>query len=408
MKKVSFGLPENVIFCKNCVESNQRFMSSVQHLITDKEKKSTVEFDEDGICLACKYAEKKRSVNWKKKETEFLSILDRYRKNNGEYDVLVPGSGGKDSIYTSIILRDKYKMNPLTCTWSPGIYTDIGLKNYNSWIECGFDNIFFNQNKKVHALLTKLAFLNLLHPFQPFVLGQYSFPIKVAIEKKIKLIIYGDGQEERAVNKDSRPIHGKKTREFPKTHYLEKNNPIYLAGLKVNQLINNYSIKKSDLNAYLPVDQSIIKKNKIELLSITNYLNCNPQEKFYFAKENSKFEVNPDGRSEGTYTKYSSLDDKLDGWHYYTWYIKTGRGRTTEDASIEIRNNIITREDGMLLVKKFDGEFPKKYFNDCLKYTGISNNSFFKTINKFRPKHLWKKHKNKWVLKKAVWNDLSN
>ena len=76
MKKVSFGLPENVIFCKNCVESNQRFMSSVQHLITNKEKKSTVEFDEDGICLACKYAEKKRSVNWKKKETEFLSILE--------------------------------------------------------------------------------------------------------------------------------------------------------------------------------------------------------------------------------------------------------------------------------------------------------------------------------------------
>ena len=49
----------------------------------------------------------------------------------------------------------------------------------------------------------------------------------------------------------------------------------------------------------------------------------------------------------------------MDGLHYYTWYIKTGRGRATEDAAIEIRNRIIDREDGVKLVKKFDGEFPK-------------------------------------------------
>ena len=129
----------------------------------------------------------------------------------------------------------------------------------------------------------------------------------------------------------------------------------------------------------------------------------NPQDNFYFSKQKTGFEVNPDGRTEGTYTKYSSLDDKLDGLHYYTWFIKTGRGRATEDAALEVRNKIITREEAVLLVKKFDGEFPKKYFNDCLNYMEISENKFWETIEKFRPEHLWYKTGNEWSLKSAFW-----
>jgi hypothetical protein len=114
--------------------------------------------------------------------------------------------------------------------------------------------------------------------------------------------------------------------------------------------------------------------------------------------------VNPDGRSEGTYTKYSSLDDKIDGFHYYTFYIKTGRGRATNDAALEVRNKIITRKEAVSLVKKYDGEFPKKYFKDFLNYIEISKKEFFDTIEEFRSQDLWKKENGKWVLKKAVWH----
>ena len=133
--------------------------------------------------------------------------------------------------------------------------------------------------------------------------------------------------------------------------------------------------------------------------------NYNPQENFYFAKQNSNFQVNPNGRCEGTYTKYSSLDDKFDGFHYYTWYIKTGRGRATEDAAIEVRNKIITREEAVSLVKKYDGEFPKIYLKDFLEHTNLSEKKFHEIIDKFRPPHLWEKIKGKWVLKKTVWKN---
>jgi N-acetyl sugar amidotransferase len=416
MNKTRFGLPEKVIFCKKCVESNQRFVTTYQFKRTREEKLDTAMFDDSGVCLSCKYFEEKEKIDWKLKEKELIDILDRHRSKNGNYDVIVPGSGGKDSIFTSFILKEKYNMHPLTCTWSPGMYTDIGWKNYNSWLKAGFDNYLFTPNKKVHRLLTRLAFINLLHPFQPFVLGQCYFPLRIAVEKNIKLIIYGDGMAESAVGKSnssdqkkekntSIPIINDNQNKVPRLNYAKKNEEIFLSGENVNEIMEKYNFSKADFLPFMPMEEEVVLESNLELLVITGYLNYNPQNNFYFAKERSGFQVNPDGRSEGTYTKYSSLDDKLDGLHYYTFYAKTGRGRATEDAAREVRNKIITREEAVALVKKFDGEFPKKYFKDCLDYMNITEKKFNETIDKFRPLHLWKKEKRNWILKRAVWHE---
>jgi N-acetyl sugar amidotransferase len=400
-------MSENKVrFCNKCVESNQRFMTSAQHNLTDNKQNSFIDFDEDGVCLACKFFERKKSFDWNSREKELENILDRHRKSDGSYDVLVPGSGGKDSIFTSFILRDKYKMNPLTCTWAPTIYTDVGKQNFDSWLKSGFANVTFTPNKKVHGLLTKLAFQNLLHPFQPFALGQYSYPFKVALEKNIKLIIYGDGESERAAKKDNIKTKDslKENKKFYRRNYYRKENEkIYLGGLDVETLIKDYNLKLSDLVPYFPVLEKVLLESEIEVMPITKYINYNPQKNYYFAKEKTDFQVNPDGRSEGTYTKYSSLDDKLDGLHHYTWFIKTGRGRTTEDAAIEVRNEIITREDAIMLVKKYDGEFPKKYFSDCLEFMNLNEKEFVEIIDKFRSEKIWQNKNNNWILKNAVW-----
>ena len=68
---------------------------------------------------------------------------------------------------------------------------------------------------------------------------------------------------------------------------------------------------------------------------------------------------------------------------------------------MEIRNKIITRDEGKRLVKNLMENF-EKYFKDCIKYMNISEKTFHKTIDKFRPKHVWKKIK-KWILRNAVW-----
>jgi len=394
----SSGLPLEVRYCKKCVESNQRFIGSIPHSDRKSSRKDTIVFDAEGVCSACRYFERKKNIDWEERERKLKTLLDRYRRKDGYYDVIVPGSGGKDSCYTSHILKYKYGMNPLTVTWAPHMYTDIGWKNFQSWIHSGLDNILFTPNGRVHQILTRLAFENLLHPFQPFVIGQYNLAPKVAIEKKIPLIIYGDYYPEKGVGKEVDFANN----EMDQSLYSKKDiKDIFFGGVPLQEL-TKYGIELKDLNPYLPVDHDIAREARLNVQYLPYYLNYDPQRAFYYAVEHTGFEVNPDGRTEGTYTKYQSLDDKVDGFHYYTWFIKTGRGRATEDAALEIRNEHIAREEAVALVKRFDGEFPKKYFNDFLQYIGITEERFCKIIDAFRPPHLWEKVNGEWKLRQQV------
>ena len=393
-------LTKDVKFCTKCVESTERFLGSVTHEDRKDRNKQKILFDSNQVCSACLYYEYKEKVNWEEREKELIDLLSKYKKNDGSYDVLVPGSGGKDSIFTASILKNKYGMNPLTCTWAPHMYTDVGWRNYINWVDSGYDNYFFKPDGKIHRILTRLSFKNLLHPFQPFAQGQASLPAKVAYEKNIKLVIYGDSQAERGTGGNLHTFNNKYTHHSLCTYKNEKD--LHYGGYNIEQL-KEFGVNKKNLIPYIPLKEDVFLESKIQVLQLPYFINYNPQTNFYYAMEESNFEVNPHGRSEGTYTKYASLDDKIDGLHHYTWFIKTGRGRATEDTTIEIRNKIITREEGIALVKKYDGEFPKLFIKEILEYLNLDENEFNEIIDKFRPQHLWERKNNKWNLKHAVW-----
>lgn len=194
---VKYGLPKDVYFCSKCVISNQRPNSAIEYTHTKNTKKETIFFDQNNICDACNFAEKKKNViNWSEREAELKELCDRHRSKDGSYDCIIPGSGGKDSFFASHILRNKYKMHPLTVTWAPHIYTDWGWKNFQSWIHAGHDNLLMTPNGRIHRLLTRLAVDNLLHPFQAFMLGQKFLAPKMAILHKIPLVFFGENEAE--------------------------------------------------------------------------------------------------------------------------------------------------------------------------------------------------------------------
>ena len=192
-----YGLPADVKYCKRCVISNQRPASTPEFRNTSARKIGTMSIDAEGVCDACRFADIKEQIDWEAREQELVKLLDQHRSNDGSYDCLVPGSGGKDSALQSHILKYKYGMLPLTCTWPPILYTDIGWKNYRDWCEVGgFDNITFKQNGRVMKLLTRLSIENLLHPFQSFILGQKNLAPKIAAKFGIPLVFYGENEAE--------------------------------------------------------------------------------------------------------------------------------------------------------------------------------------------------------------------
>lgn len=399
--EVKYGLPREVVFCRKCVMSNQRPVSEVEFKHTINTRKKTLALDEEGICDACRANEQKERIDWQDREQQLLRLLDQYRSKDGSYDCIVPGSGGKDSAFQAHILKYKYGMHPLTVTWPPILYTDYGYQNWKNWIDVGgFDNISFRRNGKVMKLLTRLAIENLLHPFQTFMLGQKNLGPRIAAKFGIPLVFYGENEAEYG-----NPIADNSTSLRDKSFFTFQNiDELFLGGVSIRELREKHKVELSDLMSFLPAPADELMKTDIQVHYLGYYLRWTPQEVYYYATEHTGFKARP-FRTQGTYSKYNSIDDKIDDLHYYTTYIKFGIGRATYDASQEIRNQHITREEGQALVKKFDGEFPDRYFNEIMEYIELDPRRFNELCDEFRSPHLWKMEGGNWRLRHTVNND---
>ena len=395
-----YGLDPEVKFCRKCVISNQRPSSTVEFKNLGK-KKETISFDDEGICAACRYAEIKNTIDWEKREQELVELCSQYRSKAGNYDCIVPGSGGKDSAFTSHVLLKRFNMHPLTVTWAPHRYTQIGWENFQRWIRAGFDNMLFTPNGQVHRKLTKLAFMNLLHPFQAFIVGQRMIAPQVSVRMGIPLIFYGENQAEYGNNIEDNFIPTMKT-----SFFTGDGDPkhLVLGGVTGEELIREHGLTEKDLLPYMPVDKDKLDKAKTVVYYLGYYLKWDPQECYYYAAEHTGFQAN-DQRTEGSYSKYASIDDRIDPLHYYTTYIKFGIGRCTYDAAQEIRNGKITREEGIALIKKFDAEVPTRYLAEMLDYMMVTEQEFFTRIDEGRSPHLWMRENNEWKLRRAIWQE---
>ena len=159
--------------------------------------------------------------------------------------------------------------------------------------------------------------------------------------------------------------------------------------------------------------------NKTSVHYLGYYLKWHPQSCYYYAVENGGFIPSPE-RTPGTYSKYNSIDDRIDDFHYYTTYIKFGIGRATYDASQEVRSDDITREEGVALVKRFDGEFPTRFADEIFRYLSLPAHEFpnaskmfeqpimdmeyfMALADRFRSPHLWQ-YVDGWSLRATVGN----
>ena len=407
--KPKFGLPSEIKYCIKCNVINQRPTSTNEYLHDKSSKQIPIDFDENNTCYACKSVDKKWSgeIDWIEREKELIDLCDQYRDVKGPYNCIVGGSGGKDSSFQSHILKYKYGMRPLTVTWAPHIYTDIGWKNHRRWIDIGgFDNYLFTPNGKVHRHLTRRALINILHPFQPFILGQKSFVPQMAHLFKVPLIFYGETPSDYGTKLGNLKQFSNNIKDSHPGYTLDPISSIRTEDIKLGGDPISYHLDQgstlNDFKPYLPLDINKIKESKIETKFLGYYLKWVPQENFYYAVDNTGFQPN-EKRIDGTYQKYQSIDDKTDGFFYYTAYIKFGCGRAMYDSSQEVRNGHLTKEEGLGLIKQFDGEFPKTFEKDFLDYVSMTREEFDTLCDKFRSEHIWTKKSNKWEMKKTPW-----
>lgn len=382
--------PKEVFYCKKCVVSNQR---------------PRITFDKNGVCSACNYAEYKRNcIDWDKRKREFKELLDHYRLNNGRYDILVPCSGGKDSGSLAHRLKHEYGMHPLCVDWSPLLYVDIGMQNWQNMILSGPDGLLFAPNRILQRKLSKLCFVMQGDHFESFSRGQMAYPLHVALMEGIKLVMWGESAElEYGGDVKHRDKPYNPSEDWERFYFKHTSTQKLLEFGYKNGYLTEGDIKDPSLKWYSVPSIGKMRKAGIVPRWYGWYFNWTPQENYYYAAEYYNFQA-LHRRSEGTYSKYASLDDLTDPFHYYMSLIKFGIGRATSDAAHEIRDGHLTREEGVALVRRYDQEFPSKYFKEFLQYMDITEEEFWEVINAYRSisPHLWETVNGEWRLKHIV------
>ena len=383
-------IPKDVVYCKNCVTSNQR---------------PRIGFNEEGVCSACQWAyEKDHLIDWELRQKEIEELCNKHRSKDGSFDVIVPGSGGKDSGFVAHQLKERYGMHPLCVTWAPNDWTDIGWKNLKNFVSSGFNNIIGQPDGQIHRKLCRLAFELLGDAWQPFGYGQKAWAFHIAEKFNVKLIFYGENGE---VEYGGSTEYKYKPKEDPtvwKRHHFMGNTVDKLVEVGLERgIFHKKEINDKTMQWYKPPSFESIEEKGIEMHWYSYYEKWTPQENFYYCVKHTGFETNDEGRTESTYTKYASIDDKLDGFHFYLGYMKFGMGRATRDASQDIRRHHITREEGVSLVKRYDNEFPQKHFSWTLNYLNIDEAHFWEVMDFWRQQsNIWKKKNGKWELKTIV------
>ena len=337
--------------------------------------------------------EQKKKLDWKKRETELIKILDKYRTGSSKFDCVVPVSGGKDGSYVAYILKKKYGMNPLAINISPPLPLEIGEKNINNFSKSGFDLLRLYLNKDVMMFLNKAGFKYKGFPYFGWLIAIQSAVIKTAANFDISVIFYGeDGEIEYGGSTET------KNNSLISIDYQKK---IWFEGgyeKILNKLPKN--LKKYSSFWKFPTSKELNGK-KIYTTTWSYFENWDSYRNYIVAKKYFGLTENPDG-NEGTFTNFAQNDQALYALHTYLMYLKFGFGRATQDAGIEIRRGAMTRSQAVNLVNLYDNNYPEKYINDYLVYYQMTKKEFNSIIDKWANKKLFKKIKGKWQPKFIV------
>ena len=348
-------------------------------------------FDENGICSACKNHELKEKIDWKSKEKELKEILEKFRSKNNYYDCIIPVSGGKDSHFQAYTIKEKFGLNPLVVNFHPLDQTEIGKKNLDNLKKLGVDCIEFSPNPNVYLKLARFG-LKKLGDFQwPEHIGIFTVPVQIAIKYKIPLIIWGENPQFE---------YGQPTDISTDTildrKWLEKNGGYFLDKIKPQDMIK-HGFELNDIQPYLYPSDDEINQVGITGIFLGSYIKWDIFKQLEIVKTIG-FQEN-DEPKEGTFNKWENLDVYFTVFHDYFKFLKYGFGRATDHASIEIMHGRISREQGLKLVKQYEGKIPRKYLKKFLEFADMSMDDFIGICNEFTNKEIFKVDENQNIVR---------
>jgi len=346
-------------------------------------------FDKDGVCSACRHYENRKNTDWKARWKELEILCDKYRRYDGSNDCIIAVSSGKDSHYQTYIMKEKLNMNPLLVSANTLFsWTDEGRKNFNNIIEAfGCDIITLSLNPKMARMMTRTIVEDTLHVAYPMDLAIYVFPLRVAINYNIPLIVYGEN-----ISYEYGGFQEKETYSAKEQIYNDVAKPLDFEFWKKR------GVEKKDLNQLIYPTTEEINKAKLEPIYLSYFTQWDSYKNYLNAKEHGFTELkhwNRKGHLDN-FTQIDTIGYLIDCWFKF---LKFGEGQVTDIASRMIRYGYLTRDEAIKLVNEKDWQLDEKVLDDYLDFTGYSKKEFFSIVNKFINKNIIEKKHDTWRLK---------
>jgi N-acetyl sugar amidotransferase len=361
----------NLNWCSNCLTMSTR---------------PRITFDTRGWCNACVWTEKKKSLDWDARHVELINLLNKHRRTNGEFDCMVPCSGGKDGSYVAYNLKHKYGMNPLCVTITPALTLPLGDQNLRAFVESGYNHISVNPDHEAMRVLNKTGFIEMGFPYYGWLISIHTAVIRAATAFDINLIFYGeDGEVEYGGSTETSkdPIYD--------VHYQKK---IYLEG-GYDKVLASSGLSASQLNLFRYPSDEELNKHELELTHWSYFENWDPYRNYLVAKEHCGLKEAEDSNA-GTFTNFSQNDQALYALHTYLMYLKFGFGRANQDACIEVRRGAMDRDQAVNLVRLYDGHYPEEFIQLYLDYYQMTKSEFDTVLDSYANKNLFKKVDGYW------------
>lgn len=335
-------------------------------------------FDADGVCNACRNFESRTQIDWAKREKALRNLVnENAARSSGNYDCVIPVSGGKDSIYQVIRVLEM-EMKPLCVKAKSPFVSALGDRNLQSLINLGVDFVEVVANPLVKRRLTQYAFRKIGKINWTEHVLSITAPMNMAIKHGIPLGVLGENPENEYGGPEEHSRKHTMDKEWFET-YGGLNN------LMVDECLKIEGIEEKDLILYRYPSDDDLRSVGLEVIYLGYYL---PWDSYGNSLLAQAYGFQTYGRPvEGSFVDYENLDNVFYGIHDYLKYLKFGYGRASDQAAFNIRRGRLSREDAVKTVPLMEGKFPVSYLgfplDRILEYLEMGLEEFVNICDQF-------------------------
>jgi len=354
-------------FCKRCLYSTAHPLGLV--------------LDEEGICSGCRIHEEKDALNWGERWSKLEALVKPYRCLDGSnYDCIVPVTGSQDSYYIVHLVKERLGLNPLLVTYNKYFNTPLGIRNLaNLRIRLNCDILYQNINPLSVKKITRSTLRRFGSIYWPILAGQTVFPVQTAVRYKVPLIIWGAHQGLEQVGMFSHEHEVEMTRRYRKDHDL--------MGVEADDLLSIFdTLKEEDIWQYRYPDDHDLNAVGVRGIYLGNFVRWDPKAQHEQMMRQYDYRTSAFNRTFDCYDhtdcfNYMDLHDQLKLY-------KHGYSKVTDHASREIRFGRLTRDEGLVLVRKHE-QAPLKYPDQFCEWLGVTPESMRFLLDQHRNPRFW-------------------